>query len=183
MQGRVEISISGYDDDPRELSEISEVVAWYRLADPVFREWFFFLNTKGHAPGLKTYFACLASRKRLKSAKPGHVRFSLYRSKVAKLFETNFLRLNEMTQRLNMSEEENKKSSYSIMDVTRRKIQPISSLMIVETAFTPDSPVCLCLVSVGKRRRGMRSQAYATEPKSVAAQPSPPARRSRPGYS
>ena len=38
LQGRIEISISGYDDDPRELWEIPEVIAWFKKADDAFHD-------------------------------------------------------------------------------------------------------------------------------------------------
>jgi hypothetical protein len=105
--------------DHRELWEIPEVIRWYEKADSVFCNWFFFLSTRLPAPGLKTYFACLCNAKREepKNGVPGKIMVSFDPDKVSKLFRTNFLRLNELTERLGMSTEENKKISYAAFDV------------------------------------------------------------------
>ncbi len=64
FQGRVELSISGYNQDPRELFEIAEVVRWYEKADLVFKYWFFFLSNEPPALGLLAYWSCMCSAKR-----------------------------------------------------------------------------------------------------------------------
>jgi len=49
FQGQVELSVHGYDSDPRELHEISEVRAFFRELDEAFPFWFYFLSTYGES--------------------------------------------------------------------------------------------------------------------------------------
>jgi hypothetical protein len=44
MHGRVMVSISGYDDDPRELHEVPQVRRYLRQLDYAFPHWVFFLH-------------------------------------------------------------------------------------------------------------------------------------------
>jgi hypothetical protein len=44
---RIDLTFSGYDDDPRELFEIEEVRTFVRTLDDSFPFWFFFLSKSG----------------------------------------------------------------------------------------------------------------------------------------
>lgn len=46
---RVHVSVAGYDDDPRELSEIPEVVHLFRKIDEQWPYWFHFLALEDHS--------------------------------------------------------------------------------------------------------------------------------------
>jgi hypothetical protein len=116
FQGRIEIFISGYDDDPRELFEIPEVVRWYQKADPILKHWFFFANTVAPASGLNCYWACLCGAKRTpaKSKSVGTIQVELERESLVETLKLNFSRLNELTTRLGITDEENKKISFAV---------------------------------------------------------------------
>jgi hypothetical protein len=118
FQGRIEVSISGYDDDPRELWEIPEVVRWYEKADPVIKNWFFFSNTKPPASGLRVYWSCMCHGKRLSVNKksPHKIKVELDKKRLLELLNSNWLRLNETTDRLGMSIDENKRISFAVCD-------------------------------------------------------------------
>lgn len=49
LQGQVELSVHGYDSDPRELYEIAEVRTFFRQLDDAFPFWFYFLSTYGES--------------------------------------------------------------------------------------------------------------------------------------
>ena len=118
IQGHVEISISGYDEDLRELFEIPEVVEWFEMADEVFRDWFFFLNTALPAAGLRSYVTCLcAPEVKKRDFKKSRVLLTLDMQKMNSLFKKNFVRLNELTERLGLSIEKNKEITYAVFDV------------------------------------------------------------------
>ncbi|MEH6782795.1 MAG: DUF4365 and DUF1817 domain-containing protein [Alcanivorax jadensis] len=119
FQGRVEIMVSGYDDDPRELWEIKQVRRWFKKADSKIKYWFFFCNAELPAYGLKNYFSCLCGTKWLTEEVdvfPG-ANVEMNTKMMADLFDRNWPWLNEMTDRLGMSIEENKRISYQIMDL------------------------------------------------------------------
>lgn len=119
FQGRVELSISGYDTDRRELWEIREVRKWYKKVDPRIN-WFFFCNASPPAHGLKSYVACLGGAKRTRSPQdgvpPGVLLVTMDNSKRAAILKSNWPRLNAMTDRLGMSIEENKRISFEVLD-------------------------------------------------------------------
>jgi hypothetical protein len=118
LQGHVDISISGYEDDPRELWEISEVIDWFKKADDVFQDWFYLLRTKKPSGGLKSYLTCLCSPKsERRDFKSKRVLVSIDTKKMTALFEKNFVRLNEMTDRLGLSVERNKEITFAIFDL------------------------------------------------------------------
>lgn len=118
FQGKVEVGISGYDEDSRELFEVPEVVRWYEAADPIFKYWFFFANTLPPASGLASYWACVCRGKRAaeKARSQGMVRVELDKERLLKFLRLNFLRLNELTDRLGMSDDENARISFAVSD-------------------------------------------------------------------
>jgi len=48
-RGRLIFGVYGYDDDPRELYQISEVRAWMHKLDRAFPYWFYFMDTGPHS--------------------------------------------------------------------------------------------------------------------------------------
>ena len=101
LQGKIDISVSGYDSDPRELWDIPEVRDWFKLVEPVVKYWFYFLTTHGKAGGLKVLAACLCNAKageRIDAA--GRREIILDNNLLGKLMERNFIYLNDMTDRL-----------------------------------------------------------------------------------
>ncbi|WP_080940962.1 DUF4365 domain-containing protein [Stutzerimonas stutzeri] len=119
FQGRIEISISGYDKDPRELWEIKETVDWFKKADPDIN-WFFFSYLKSPARGFRCYLSCLCNAKRAKKQKkaaPGHILVELDLKQYPYILNSNFEKLNLMTDRLGMPEEENKRISFEATDI------------------------------------------------------------------
>jgi len=118
VQGKIELSISGYDFDKRELWEVPEVRKWFLLVEPAVRYWFYFLSAQPPGHGIKLLFACLCDAKRLRTVNSkGHPGVSLDIAKMGELLMKNFCCLNEMTNRLGMSIEKNKKISFEIMDL------------------------------------------------------------------
>ena len=59
-QGKIEIGIYGYDDDPRELFEIEEVRQFIRILDEALPELFFFACAGKPATTLMLFVFCLA---------------------------------------------------------------------------------------------------------------------------
>ncbi|MBJ9675499.1 DUF4365 domain-containing protein [Burkholderia gladioli] len=118
FQGRIELSVSGYDMDRRELWEIREVCKWYKKADLQIN-WFFFCYVHPPAYGFKAYMACLCDTKRAKEqdgAPPGVLSVMVDNKKRTAILKSNWPKLNEMTDRLGMPIEENKRISFAVLD-------------------------------------------------------------------
>jgi hypothetical protein len=116
LQGKVDVFISGYDSDTRELWEIPEVRNWFALAEPVLKYWFFFLTSNPPAAGINLLFVCLCGTETSQTIdSKGRRRIELDRTKLRQLMERHFISLNEITERLGMNVEQNKKISFDVM--------------------------------------------------------------------
>jgi hypothetical protein len=120
LQGRIIIEIDGYNEDPREIFEIPEVVQWYEKADPVFKYWFYFLSPEFPStefPSLLTYWTCMCSGKRMnRKPKRNWAWVEMDADRMLSVLERNLMRLNELTDRLGLSEEQNRRISCAVMD-------------------------------------------------------------------
>lgn len=56
-----EIYFMGYDDDPREIPDIPEVVAWIELSVDEGIPWFYFMRSTQSSAGLLTFMICCGS--------------------------------------------------------------------------------------------------------------------------
>jgi hypothetical protein len=118
FQGRIELSISGYDVDPRELWEIREVKRWFKKVDPKIN-WFFFCNLVPPAYGFKAYVACLSNVKRAADqtgALAAAIRVLIDNERQISILDSNWPKLNATTNRLGMTVNENKRISYEVLD-------------------------------------------------------------------
>lgn len=109
-QGKVGFYVSGYDDDPRELYEIPEVVDYFKQLEPEVKYWFYFLSTNPSVDSLKVLLFCLCEPK--KDEKTG----MLYPDKDLHhaFYERNFLWLNELMDFLGQPVIENKRISLEV---------------------------------------------------------------------
>jgi hypothetical protein len=136
MQGRVIISVHGYDNDRRELFEIPEVIKWFKKANSELTPWFFFLNTDLPTHSFLLFWEMNVDVKVVCDTprQTGYQISNLLESGGnwpqleiqldPKLFEQfmkqNWIRLNEMTHNLGMSIEENKQISLKIVEILKR---------------------------------------------------------------
>jgi hypothetical protein len=128
LQGRVEISIYGYESDKRELFEIKAVRKWFKKAEAKIKPWFYFLNTRPPGNRFKLLMGCSCDAKVFQDV-PKRLNAYEISDKMAQgiilprmivkmneelmqvFFEKNFSRLNEITENLGMSIQENKEIS------------------------------------------------------------------------
>lgn len=107
LQGKVEIVIHGYDDDPRALADIPEVREFLRRLDSAFPYWFWFLSTKGE--GLKLMFLCLTFVSPLEAGnrvvQPGDLMHFMF---------SHFATMNELFQRFGLPADLNKRISTDV---------------------------------------------------------------------
>jgi len=64
LRHSVAISVLGYDDDPRDLWRIPEVVEWIRLVDAEWPFWFYFISPE-RPDWLKVIIYCLCKTERV----------------------------------------------------------------------------------------------------------------------
>jgi hypothetical protein len=120
FQGRIEISISGYDADTRELWEVKKAVSWFKKAHPHIN-WFFFSYLGSKSRGFKCYLACMCNARRAKGKKNKgrhlNILVELELKHYPFIIESNFMKLNEMTDRLGLPEDENKRISFEAIEI------------------------------------------------------------------
>lgn len=118
-QGKVEIGVFGYDEDPRELFEIDIVKRYLTELDHRLDNAFFFLTTEPNSQAIKLLASCSCDAKwegqRATVGKPARV--VLDKAKFSQFLERHWIGLNRMTESLQMSLEENKRISNATMRV------------------------------------------------------------------
>lgn len=116
-QGKVEISFHGYDRDVRELFEIEEVRRYISVLDVALPELFFFVRTEAPAHTLKTFALCqtCVSLPDGRSTRKITRKVVFDTDKIGAFLIRHWPGLNEMTEWLSMSIEENKKISFDVV--------------------------------------------------------------------
>lgn len=116
-QGKVEMSVFGYESDPRELYEIPEVRKYMATLLEALPELFFFARTEQPTSTVKAFALCHTDvwwpDGRSTRLVTKQVEFST--EKLVGFLERGFDGLNAMTDWLGLDEEENKKICYSVM--------------------------------------------------------------------
>lgn len=116
-QGKVEIGFHGYNDDPRELFEIPEMRRYIPALIAALPEIFFFAYTGERSHTLKTLAMCLTQVEIIARTpnENNQIPVVVATDKISKFLESHFPGLNEMTEWLGMSIEDNKKISFNVM--------------------------------------------------------------------
>jgi hypothetical protein len=114
VQGKVELSFLGYENDSRELYELDEIRRYIMLLDPVLSELFFFARTQSPTFTLKLFALCQTQIIEKSPADDGKVKIEYSTEPVGAFLTRHFLCLNQMTEWLGMSEDENKSISFAI---------------------------------------------------------------------
>lgn len=119
VQGKVEITIDGYNHDSRELYEIYDVKRWFRKADRKNIPWFYFCSTIYPSFGLKMYLLCMSNAKvidsrarltgfqalgeRQKTGMHPKIKVTFNPKIFQTVMDNNWMRLNMMTEELGLS--------------------------------------------------------------------------------
>ncbi|MDD5559981.1 DUF4365 and DUF1817 domain-containing protein [Candidatus Methylomirabilis sp.] len=114
-QGKIEFSISGYDNDPRELFEIPEVRRYMAALEAALPELLFFVRTEQPTATLRLFALCLTtvSWEGERSTRTVTRRVIFETEMVGTFFMRQFPGLNAMAEWLGMSIEENKRITYA----------------------------------------------------------------------
>lgn len=116
---KLEISIDGYSDDPRELIEIPEVVTFIRELDSIWPHWLLFCEPQ--KCWLPLVFSCICGK-----PLPGG-RFEIDMSAIKPTLERWCLALNDLSNEFSISIEHNKRASEKIKELAPR-LTPIRSI-------------------------------------------------------
>ena len=114
-QDKIILHVWGYDDDERELWEIEEVRRWFVAAEAAVKFWFYFLKTTSYKPSMQLLAACVCHVKRGEQ-RDGRIKVELDKEDLLEFITRNFGWLNEMTERLGLPLEDNKRLSFNAMD-------------------------------------------------------------------
>ena len=117
-RGKVELSISGYEKDRRELWQIREAKAYVAALEGKGISWFYFLRTSedSHGLGLLACCSCDAHWIGPSPTLGTKGKVQLDQKKLSKFLERNFHRLNLITGWLGLPMEENKRISFEVAD-------------------------------------------------------------------
>jgi len=99
---RVELGVSGYENDPRELWNIPEVKNYFKQLDEKFPYWFFFLSKQGH--GLKLIAFCCIDLIQITNKQVW-----LEPATMEIFYQSHFSAMNQVCEIAGVSDEENEK--------------------------------------------------------------------------
>lgn len=124
--GTIEFSISGYDEDPRELFEIKEVTNFYKNLNTKIPEMLFFLRSKGKCHTLPVIAACVSNAViHGERATLGDKHKVVFETKpIAEYLHSLWPGMNELTDWLDMSRDENKEITYSVVHSVGLSVPP-----------------------------------------------------------
>jgi len=116
-QGKVEISFHGYDRDARELFEIEEVRRYVPILCAALPELFFFVRTEAPTYTLRALALCQTRVQWEDGRSTPEVTYKVFydTDKIGEFLMRHWPGLNEMTEWLSISVEENKKISFDII--------------------------------------------------------------------
>jgi hypothetical protein len=135
LRGKITFLIFGYDDDKRELYQISEVRNWIQKVIPIFKYWGYFLNMEDEIKfraGLSVLHTCSVDVEITKfdNKRSGyHLEFNGEQS--AKFMEQMFMWLNEICFKYNIEEdvtfEQSMKITQIVMNLPDEEINKIKT--------------------------------------------------------
>jgi hypothetical protein len=121
--GKVEIVFHGYDDDPRELYQISQIRRYISIVDPLIPELFFFARTEEPTFTLIVFALSLSKidfPTGIELTGDHKIKVEFDPKDLQGFLKNHFIGLNQITEWLDLSEEDNKRITYSVM----RRILP-----------------------------------------------------------
>lgn len=117
-EGKVHLMIEGYDDDKREIFEIPEIRDYFTILDKLFPYWFYFISREidSRYSSLNLIMMLLVPIQII-SGSDKKKSIECDRPKFIEFMKNHFYYLNELTENIGLSLEENKKISYEVLEV------------------------------------------------------------------
>jgi hypothetical protein len=105
-RGKVILSVSGYDDDPRDLFEVGEVKQYIAALDSFLPDLFFFIQVEPIPDTIRLFAYCLADGRWTKVGPNSEEKIALNTSELKDFIERHLEGLHEIARSLDMSDEE-----------------------------------------------------------------------------
>jgi len=119
--GKINFAVTGYDNDERELWEIQEVRDYFDFLDRCFPYWFFFLDRtlpRNLSP-LNVLTTLLVPIDKVLESNPKNKTLELNIEAFGKYVDIHFRYLNQLTDELKMTLQENKRISKEVIKILR----------------------------------------------------------------
>ena len=119
MRNSWEVFFLGYDDDPREIPDIPEVVNWIEQSVEAGIPWFYFMRTAQDSLGLITFLICCGS-----DHDPEHPgRYYFEQDRTMAFINKNLNNLADFTEKYDIPDEVGCAASDNIMAMVQRVLQ------------------------------------------------------------
>ena len=119
MRNSWEIIFMGYDDDPREIPDIPEVVNWIEQSVEVGIPWFYFMKATQDSLGLVTFMICCGSYHN--SDHPG--RYNFERDRILAFIKKNLDNLTDFVEQYDIPDEVGRAVTDDIMGMVQSILQ------------------------------------------------------------
>lgn len=119
MRNSWEIFFMGYDDDPREIPDIPEVVNWIKQSVEVGIPWFYFMKATQDSLGLVTFMSCCGSDH--DSDHPG--RYNFERDRILAFIKKNLDNLADFVEQYDIPDEVGRAATDDIMGMVQSILQ------------------------------------------------------------
>lgn len=119
MRNSWEIFFMGYDDDPREIPDIPEVVNWIEQSVEVGIPWFYFMKATQDSLGLVTFMSCCGSDH--DSDHPG--RYNFERDRILAFIKKNLDNLADFVEQYDIPDEVGRAATDDIMGMVQSILQ------------------------------------------------------------
>lgn len=119
MRNTWEVFFMGYDDDPREVPDIPEVVNWIEQSVEAGIPWFYFMRAAQESLGLITFMICCGSAH--DPEHPGYYNFE--RDRILPFIKKNLDNLADFAEKYDIPEEAGRAATDHIMEFVQNVLQ------------------------------------------------------------
>lgn len=114
-----EVFFTGYDDDPREIPDIPEVVNWIKQSVQAGIPWFYFMNCDLSATGLLTFMICAGAE----HAPDSHERYYFIQEKIMPFIKKNMDNLADFADEYHLPIKVGMEATDSIMEFIQNVLE------------------------------------------------------------
>lgn len=119
MINRWEVSFQGYDDDPREITDIPEVVNWIKQSVEKGIPWFYFMRGGRNALELITFMNCFSVEYDAEHPE----KYTLKKNKAVAFIKKNLENLEEFTEKYDLPDFVKYMAANATMNITLRALE------------------------------------------------------------